>query len=124
MKGPLTWNSLLVLLLIALIVIKTVVDLRQHERERGLLAAGRAADTPLAVIQDGTTPAQRCVHGRLDSLENLITEHGIRAPAIIVIGEVTALGPELEWFGGQATVKDIWASAAYTGATDSQREPK
>jgi uroporphyrin-III C-methyltransferase / precorrin-2 dehydrogenase / sirohydrochlorin ferrochelatase len=57
-----------------------------------LLAGGRAPDTPAAVIQEGTTANQRVVRSTLDKLADDVVAQGIRPPAIIVIGPVTALG--------------------------------
>ncbi len=49
-----------------------------------LVNAGRAADTPVAVIQDGTTPAQRMVRTTLAGLPGV----DLGAPAVIVVGPV------------------------------------
>jgi len=57
-----------------------------------LLAHGKPADTPVAVIQDGTTPQQRVLRGRLDGIAEQVAAAGIRPPAIVVMGDVvTAL---------------------------------
>lgn len=56
-----------------------------------LLAHGRAADTPVALIQDGTTQLQRLAVGTLAELPELMRRHGIHAPALIVVGETAAL---------------------------------
>jgi uroporphyrin-III C-methyltransferase / precorrin-2 dehydrogenase / sirohydrochlorin ferrochelatase len=56
-----------------------------------LLAHGRAPATPVALIQDGTTSAQRLAVGMLAELPELIRRHDIHAPALIVIGETAAL---------------------------------
>jgi uroporphyrin-III C-methyltransferase/precorrin-2 dehydrogenase/sirohydrochlorin ferrochelatase len=53
-----------------------------------LLEGGRAADTPVAVICDGTMPTQRTVLSTLGRLADDLAEHQVRPPAIIVIGEV------------------------------------
>ncbi|WP_086823081.1 uroporphyrinogen-III C-methyltransferase [Allokutzneria sp. NRRL B-24872] len=58
-----------------------------------LIEHGRPASTPVAVIQEGTTRAQRVVRTTLDKLGTTITTEAIRPPAIIVIGEVTAVAP-------------------------------
>ncbi|MCP3797868.1 uroporphyrinogen-III C-methyltransferase [Allokutzneria sp. A3M-2-11 16] len=58
-----------------------------------LIEHGRPATTPVAVIQEGTTRAQRVVRTTLDKLGTTITTEAIRPPAIIVIGDVTALTP-------------------------------
>ncbi|WP_459718194.1 uroporphyrinogen-III C-methyltransferase [Actinophytocola sp. KF-1] len=59
---------------------------------KALLEGGRAPDTPAAVIQEGTTANQRIVRSTLDKLADEVVAQGIRPPAIIVIGPVTALG--------------------------------
>lgn len=57
-----------------------------------LLENGAAPATPVAVIENGTLPAQRVVTGRIDDLGRLVREHAIAAPALIVIGEVVRHG--------------------------------
>jgi len=54
-----------------------------------LLAAGREAGTPAAVIHRGTTEAQEVVVGALGDIADRAAH--LRAPAVIVIGEVVAL---------------------------------
>jgi uroporphyrin-III C-methyltransferase / precorrin-2 dehydrogenase / sirohydrochlorin ferrochelatase len=56
-----------------------------------LLAGGRDPATPAAVVQEGTTRAQRVVRSTLDKLAEEVGEQGIRPPAVIVIGPVAAL---------------------------------
>jgi uroporphyrin-III C-methyltransferase/precorrin-2 dehydrogenase/sirohydrochlorin ferrochelatase len=56
-----------------------------------LIGHGRAPGTPVAVIQDGTTGAQRLAKGTLVELPELMARHHMRAPALIVIGETAAL---------------------------------
>ena len=58
-----------------------------------LLAAGRPADTPAAAIQEGTTPHQRIVHGSLADIAETVSTERVKAPAIVVIGDVAALAP-------------------------------
>ncbi|RBM23966.1 uroporphyrinogen-III C-methyltransferase [Streptomyces sp. PT12] len=57
-----------------------------------LVAHGRPADTPAAVVQDGTTAAQRRVDATLGTLARRIDEEGVRPPAVIVIGDVVNAG--------------------------------
>lgn len=71
---------------------------RMAENMARLRAAGRPGDTPAAVIQWGTYPAQRTVVGTVDTLPELAAEAGIGAPAVTVVGEVVRLREELGWF--------------------------
>lgn len=67
---------------------------RFSEISKQLIAHGRSAATPLAIIENGTTPLQRVVRGRLGQLVSLATTHCIKAPAMLLIGEVTEQGIE------------------------------
>ena len=53
-----------------------------------LLAGGRPAQTPVLVVQHGTTSAQRTLRATLADAPERIRSEGIRPPAIIVIGSV------------------------------------
>jgi uroporphyrin-III C-methyltransferase/precorrin-2 dehydrogenase/sirohydrochlorin ferrochelatase len=57
-----------------------------------LIAHGRAADTPVAIVQEGTTAAQRRVDATLATVAETAAAEEIRPPAVIVIGEVVAVG--------------------------------
>jgi uroporphyrin-III C-methyltransferase/precorrin-2 dehydrogenase/sirohydrochlorin ferrochelatase len=74
----------------------TIVLLMAVERielfAKVLLEGGRPADTPVLVVQQGTTTAQRTLRATLDDIAERIREDGIRPPAIIVIGSVAAFG--------------------------------
>jgi uroporphyrinogen III methyltransferase / synthase len=63
-----------------------------------LIAAGRDAETPAAVIERGTLSGQRVVTATLGTIAASAAEQGIRAPAIAVVGEVAALRERLRWF--------------------------
>ncbi|MBV9512908.1 MAG: uroporphyrinogen-III C-methyltransferase [Mycobacteriaceae bacterium] len=60
-----------------------------------LLKGGRPAETPVLVVQQGTTSAERTVRATLADAAKRIREEGVRPPAIIVIGAVAAF-PELK----------------------------
>jgi len=51
-----------------------------------LLAGGRAADTPAAVVQEATTPAQRVVRATLGTVADAAA--AVPPPAVVVIGDV------------------------------------
>ena len=71
-----------------------------HVREiaQGLLDAGRNENTPVAVIEKGTTPKQRKVVGNLLNIDRLVQEADLASPAIIVVGDVVRLADELDFF--------------------------
>ena len=58
---------------------------------RTLVDHGRGADTPVAVVCDGTMPAERTVLATLGTLEERLLAEEVRPPAIIVVGEVVAV---------------------------------
>lgn len=66
---------------------------------RELMRHGRAPETPFALVENGTDPSQRVLTGRLDQLSALARAHGIRAPALLFVGEVAGLARKLAWFG-------------------------
>ncbi|NMP30956.1 uroporphyrinogen-III C-methyltransferase [Thalassotalea sp. M1531] len=53
-----------------------------------LANAGRSLDTPIAIIERGTTPLQKQVSGTLKNVECLVAEHNIKPPSLIIIGDV------------------------------------
>jgi uroporphyrinogen III methyltransferase/synthase len=59
---------------------------------------GRLPQTPVAVIQRGTTPEQRTVTGTLADIVARVEDAGLRPPAITVVGEVVRLRETLSWF--------------------------
>lgn len=63
-----------------------------------LIAGGRPAGEPAAVIQQGTTPTQRVVVATLETIAGEAQREEIKAPALVVIGEVAARREELRWF--------------------------
>jgi uroporphyrin-III C-methyltransferase/precorrin-2 dehydrogenase/sirohydrochlorin ferrochelatase len=65
---------------------------------REMKAHGRDPATPAALVEKGTTAEQRVYIGDLDSLPGIIAEHEVRAPTLILIGEVVALHNRLGWY--------------------------
>ncbi|MEL6862626.1 MAG: siroheme synthase CysG, partial [Pseudomonadota bacterium] len=59
-----------------------------------LIRAGRSTSTPVAVIENGTRPNEIKVFGTLAELPQLIIRAGIKGPALLVIGEVSAIPAE------------------------------
>jgi uroporphyrin-III C-methyltransferase/precorrin-2 dehydrogenase/sirohydrochlorin ferrochelatase len=70
-----------------------------------MIKHGRGADTPAALIQQGTTVNQRVFTGTLADLPRLVAEHEVHAPTLVIVGEVVMLRDKLKWFeGAQASV--------------------
>ncbi len=82
--------------------IPTVVVLMGVGRLREICArmigAGRHPSTPAVAIHRGTTPGQRVVRASLATLPDRVSSQGLGPPAVIVVGEVAALGERLSWF--------------------------
>ena len=88
-----------------LVILMGVKHLREIAGD--LVAAGRSPATPAAVIRWGTYEGQQTICGTLDSIADAAEQAEMRAPAVIVIGEVVKLRERLQWFEG--TVKSsLW----------------
>lgn len=80
-----------------------------------LTAHGLDADTPAALIAQGTTPRQRVVTGSLRTLSQLAAEHRLETPTLVVVGEVVRLQERLAWFHTQQSrCEEVprWSAAA------------
>jgi uroporphyrinogen III methyltransferase/synthase len=62
-----------------------------------LIHHGKRPDTPVAVIRWGTTPKQVTVTGTLETIAERVAAAGLKAPAIIVVGDVVKLRQTLKW---------------------------
>ncbi|KGN38536.1 uroporphyrinogen-III C-methyltransferase [Knoellia subterranea] len=62
-----------------------------EETANTLVAQGRPADCPVAIIERGWTPEQRVTLGTLDDIAGLAASRGVRSPAVIVVGDVVTL---------------------------------
>ena len=63
-----------------------------------LIAHGLPSDWPAAIVQQGTTPNQRTVTGTLATLPELAEAAALKAPTLIIVGEVVRLRDKLAWF--------------------------
>ncbi|MFE1457360.1 uroporphyrinogen-III C-methyltransferase [Streptomyces sp. NPDC058735] len=59
-----------------------------------LIAHGKSPDTPVALVQEGTTAAQRRVDATLATVGETVRREDVRPPAVIVVGEVVSVGPD------------------------------
>jgi uroporphyrin-III C-methyltransferase len=67
-------------------------------RER-LLAAGRPANEPVALVSKASTPDQRVLETTLDACVADATAQAIEPPSLLVVGEVVRLRAGLDWLG-------------------------
>jgi uroporphyrinogen III methyltransferase / synthase len=81
-----------------------------------LLAAGRAPDTPVALVRWGTTEAQETAIGRLDTIAALAEVVRLAPPVVIVVGDVVNLRERLAWFGVAAPAADAEDTRAVSAA--------
>lgn len=95
---PLAWHALAQANTTLVIYMGT---LKAQEIQNQLLAHGRAANTPIAVISQGTLTQQHTQIGQLQQLATLAEQ--AEKPALLVIGEVVALQQQLQWFGAAAS---------------------
>lgn len=87
----------------------------EHIRER-LTSHGLAATTPFALVENGSRPEQRVVAGSLADLPALARLHEVRAPALLVVGEVAAFANTLHWFGREPLTRTDAASPSLAAA--------
>jgi uroporphyrin-III C-methyltransferase/precorrin-2 dehydrogenase/sirohydrochlorin ferrochelatase len=64
-----------------------------------LVAHGLPKETPVALVQQGTTRKQRIYIETLESLVDLAQREQLQPPTIIIVGEVVSLQEKLSWFG-------------------------
>ena len=63
-----------------------------------LIKHGLNADTPAAIVQHGTLPTQRVITGDLTTLPALAEQAGLKAPTLIIVGNVVKLREKLGWY--------------------------
>ncbi len=78
-----------------------------------LMRHGLAPDTPAALIERATLPEQRTVVGSVQTLPELAVQHGVRAPALIVIGTTVSLHAVI----GNGAAAGLVAPVPVTGAS-------
>jgi len=62
-----------------------------------LVDGGMKKSTPVAVIQNGTTPKQKMIVGTLGTISSKVKKEKITPPANIIIGDVVALHKTIGW---------------------------
>jgi uroporphyrin-III C-methyltransferase/precorrin-2 dehydrogenase/sirohydrochlorin ferrochelatase len=66
-----------------------------------LQAHGMSSDMPVGIVEQGTLPQQRVVTGTLQDIAAKVEAAQLKAPAIIIIGQVVRLHRELAWFNAE-----------------------
>lgn len=79
---------------------------------RQLQAHGVPADLPAAIIEQGTTPAQRVLTGTLATLPVIAEREQIGSPSLVIIGDVVGLQTKLNWFRTDQPTVDVYGEAA------------
>ncbi len=74
------------------------------EIARQLILHGMPISTPAAIIEKGTTARQRVIAGTLGSLPEQVLNASLESPALIIVGQVVALNPRLQWFKGAEAI--------------------
>lgn len=79
-----------------LVLMMSVANARDNAER--LIAAGRSPTTPAAVVRWGTRGIQQTVVGTLADIADRIAAAGIRAPAVMIVGEVVELRERIAWY--------------------------
>lgn len=85
------------------ITIVLLMGVRSLQMVVDVLSQQRPATTPAAIVERGWTPEQRTISATLGTVAAAAQEQGVRAPSIVVIGEVAALHDR---FGDTAGVSE------------------
>ena len=72
---------------------------------------GLNAATPAALVMQGTTANQQVIIGDLNNLPELVKQHDVKPPTLVIVGEVVNLHKKLQWFNPQ---EDVTAGAVKT----------
>jgi uroporphyrinogen III methyltransferase/synthase len=100
--------------LVFLMGVKNLPNITQQ-----LLQHGKPADTPVALVRWGTTARQVTVAGTLDNIVQRVREAGLKAPAIIVVGDVVKLRESMQWYEQRPLLgKKIVVTRARVQASD------
>ncbi len=69
-----------------------------------LIAHGRDAKTPAALVEKGTQPDQKIYIGELGTLPDLVKQQDVKPPTLIIVGEVVEMHKKLKWFQPHPTI--------------------
>ncbi len=102
---------------IGTIVVMMGLTAMKNVMER-LIKMGRDRQTPVAVIQWGTWPRQRSIHGTLETIAEQVKEKKMTAPVLTIIGDVCQFHQQYNWFEQQPLFgQHILVTRVETGAS-------
>ncbi|GHC30199.1 uroporphyrin-III C-methyltransferase / precorrin-2 dehydrogenase / sirohydrochlorin ferrochelatase/uroporphyrin-III C-methyltransferase [Aidingimonas halophila] len=78
-----------------------------------LMAHGLAGDTPLALVEQGTTARQRIYRGTLAALPESLDRERVTPPTLVIVGGVVALHDTLSWFDGGRAASEGWENGKH-----------
>ena len=112
-EDTLDWDSLVrpnqtVVVYMGLAGLQTICD--------GLLRHGLAPETPAALIEQGTTAAQVVHTGTVGTLASIIEGKGVRAPTLVIVGDVVRLRDQLDWYRPRRSAESAFISRAADSA--------
>ena len=66
-----------------------------------MIRGGKSPDTPVAVVRRVSWNDQQTVRCTLGKVADVVEKQGLRPPAVIVVGEVVSLAPDVSWFAAR-----------------------
>lgn len=91
-------SSATVVILMGMSKLTQIIDLFQKESK---------GETPVAIIQNGTTPQEKIGVGTINTIEQVVAQQQLSSPAIIVIGEVVKESNKLKGFYEEFIAKEL-----------------
>ena len=73
-----------------------------------LMKHGMSEAMPAALVQQGTTHFQRVYAGNLKSLPDIVARENVKAPTLVIVGEVVQLRDKLDWFDPGVASDSSW----------------
>ncbi len=91
-------SSATVVILMGMSKLRQIIDLFQKESK---------GETPVAIIQNGTTAQEKIGVGTINTIEHVVAQQQLSSPAIIVIGEVVKESNKLKGFYEEFIAKEL-----------------
>ena len=88
----------------------------------GLLRHGLAPETPAALIEQGTTAAQVVHTGTVGTLASIIEGKRVRAPTLVIVGDVVRLRDKLDWYRPRRSPASAFISRSAGADSEASRQ--